>query len=131
MKSLTRNLSFLIAVFTLFALITGCKTESPAFQVNDVVSDPGAFNGSLTIVGIVNAHSQADETIVGIMDKKELQCSSPGCEKVLLPVKITGKRPSIGDEIRVYGTFNLQPQAQIFVATKVEVMAKHKLGGQG
>jgi hypothetical protein len=130
MKSF-RNLFVLFAAILLLALAAGCKNDAPAFQINDIASDPGAFDGSLTLVGIVNAYAQSDATIVGVMDKKELQCTTPNCNKVLLPVKIAGTRPAIGDEVRISGAFSREPGGYLFHAEKMEVLASHKLGGQG
>ena len=131
MKKL-RNLFVFIAAISLLALAAGCKNDSPAtFQVNDVASDPAAFDGPMTVVGIVNAYAQSDATIVGIMDKKELQCTTPNCNKVLLPVKFTGARPAIGDEVRISGAFSRLPGGYLFQAEKMEVLARHNLGGQG
>ncbi len=131
MKTIIRNLFFLVAVLSFLGLSTGCKNEASAFGVNDVVSDPGAFSGSLTLVGIVNAYSQSDPTIVAVMDKKELTCNTPNCEKVLLPVKITGARPAIGDEVRISGSFTTESWGKLFNASKMEVLGTHNLGGQG
>lgn len=130
MKPIIRNLFLLVAVLSMVALASGCKNEPPALQVNDVVSDPGAFTGSLTVVGIVYAFAQSDTTVAGIMDKKELQCTTPNCEKVLLPVKITGTLPAIGDEVKVSGSFTTAPWGQVFTAETVEVLGHHQLGGQ-
>jgi len=126
-----RILFVLVAAFCVLALAAGCKNESPAFQVNDVASDPGAFKGSLTLVGVVNAYAQADATIMGVMDKKELQCTTPGCEKVLLPVKVTGQMPAIGAEVRLSGSFTRESWGYLFHAEKMDVLATHQLGGQG
>jgi hypothetical protein len=82
-------------------------------------------------VGITYGYSQSDATIVGVMDKKELQCTTPNCNKVLLPVKITGTRPAIGDEVKISGSFTREPGGYLFHADKMEVLANHKLGGQG
>jgi hypothetical protein len=128
----SRNLFVFITAILLLALAAGCKNDAPgAFQINDVASDPAAFDGPLTLVGIVNAFAQSDATIVGVMDKKELQCTTPNCNKVLLPVKITGTRPAIGDEVRISGSFSREPGGYLFRAEKMEVLANHRLGGQG
>jgi hypothetical protein len=131
MKSF-RNLFVLFAAILLLALAAGCKNDAPAaFQINDVASDPAAFDGPMTVVGITYGYSQSDATIVGVMDKKELQCTTPNCNKVLLPVKITGTRPAIGDEVKISGSFTREPGGYLFHADKMEVLANHKLGGQG
>jgi hypothetical protein len=83
------------------------------------------------VVGIAYGYAQSDATIVGIMDKKELQCTTPNCNKLLLPVKIAGTRPAIGDEVKISGSFSREPGGYLFRAEKMEVVANHKLGGQG
>jgi hypothetical protein len=130
MRNLRYLFIFIIAI-SLLALSAGCKNETPAFQVNDLASDPAAFSGPLTVVGIAYGYSKSDATIVGIMDKKELQCTTPNCNKVLLPVKIAGTRPAIGDEVKISGSFSREPGGYLFRAEKMEVVANHKLGGQG
>lgn len=128
MKPFIRPLFILLMLFSV-AVFTGCQSEPTVLQVNDVVSDPGAFKGDLNVVGVVNAYSPTDPTILGIMDKKELLCTTPGCKKVLLPVKFTGKPPALGDEIRVSGAFENLPGGQLFKANTLEVLASHAPGG--
>lgn len=128
MKIIRYKLLQLVLVLSLVALFSGCSQEGTVFQVNDVVSDPGAFSGTLNIVGIVNAYSRNDATVIGIMDKAELQCTTPNCDKVLLPVRYQGDRPAIGDEIKVTGSI---VGGKIFQAETLKVLANHNLGGQG
>ncbi len=131
MKNPVRKLLVLTVLFSLAVLATGCQDQTPVFQVNDVVSDPGAFTGTIAVVGIVNAFAQSDATVVGIMDKKELQCTTPNCKKVLLPVRISGQRPAIGAEVKVSGSFSQEVWGPLFNAEKTEVLTHHQLGGQG
>ncbi len=115
-----------VSILGIVALMVGCKDQ--VFQVNDVVSDPGAFSQPLTLEGVVYAHSQDDTTIVGVMDKKELQCTTPNCNKALLAVKVPGKQLSIGDEIKASGSIMKENRGYIFRADDVTVVARHKLG---
>jgi len=128
MRAILRKLLIFTAVLSLATLLSGCSNEGPLYQVNDIVSDPGAFTGPLTIVGIVNAYSPNDANIVGIMDKKELQCTTPNCNKVLLPVRYKGTRPVVGDEVKVSGQF---VGGKLFQAETLKVLANHNLGGRG
>ena len=123
----TRIFVFAFSLIALLAVV-GCSSESHTFQVNDVVSDPGAFNGSLTIEGVVYAYAKDDAMILGVMDKKELQCTTPNCNKVLFPVKVGNPRPAIGDEIRVSGDIVKKDWGYLMQATKVDVVTNHKLG---
>ncbi|PLX85575.1 MAG: hypothetical protein C0617_03505 [Desulfuromonas sp.] len=128
MQTLSRTFVFCIVTLFVVALAAGCKPEAPAFQVNDIISDPGAFSGSLAVVGIVYAYAQDDATLVGIMDKKELQCTTPNCKKVLLPVKVAGARPAIGDEVEAFGALAREPLGYLLRAERVQVLASHNLG---
>lgn len=128
-KSHKLSAAFLVVVVLLFAV--GCSQETPALQINDVVSDPGAFEGPMTVVGVAYAYAQSDDAIVGVMDKKELQCTTPNCSKALLAVRVAGARPAIGDEVKISGSFSRESWGYLFRAEKLEVLAHHKLGGQG
>lgn len=129
MGSYVSKLFFLVCLLAVLVTFAGCKSEAPAFQVNDVVSDPGAFNGSLTLEGVVYAYAQADATILGVMDKKELQCTTPNCNKVLMPVKVSTPRPAIGDEVKISGTIVKEEWGYLMMASQVEVIRNHELGG--
>ena len=37
------NICLLVSALLVFALVAGCNREAPALHVNEVVSDPGAF----------------------------------------------------------------------------------------
>lgn len=107
----------------------GCKDQAPVFQVNDVVSDPGAFNKPLRLEGVVYAYAKGDPSIVGVMDKKELQCTTPNCNKALMAVKAPGTQLSIGDEITVAGAIVKESWGYILKADDVKVVTRHQLGG--
>lgn len=100
-----------------------------ALNVNEVGTDPGAFTGSITITGITAGVSQYDKTVIGIMDIKELQCTTPNCNKIYIPVKFPDRQPAMGDEIRATGQFQKLPQGYLFVAQKITVVKNHKIGG--
>lgn len=108
--------------------LTGCS-QSSAFNVNDVASDPAAYNGTITITGIMGGTSRQDPSVFGIMDVKELQCTTPGCNKVFIPVRTKGTLPAMGDEVRVTGSFASEAGGTVFAAEKVKVVRNHKIGG--
>lgn len=115
-----------VAAGTFYAL---SGNKAIALNVNDVASDPGGFTGTLAITGVMAAASTNDKTIFGIMDKKELTCTTPGCNKFFLPVRWTGQIPAMGDEVEVTGTFTQENGGYVFSATEVDVLRNHKLGG--
>lgn len=124
-KSLFKTVLFMVLLAAI-SLTTGCKEE--VFQVNDIVSDPGAFSEPLSLEGIVYRFAQNDAFIVGIMDKKELQCTTPNCNKALLAVRVQGLQLAVGDEIKVSGTITKERLGYILQADQVKVITRHKLG---
>lgn len=117
-----------VFMFACVAIASGCKDNAPLFQVNDVVSDPGAYSGALTVEGVVSAFSEQDASIVGIMDKKELQCTTPNCKKVLLAVKVVDAKLAVGDEVKVSGSIVKESWGYLLKADQVQVVGRHNLG---
>ena len=107
--------------------VTGCEKKNPPLGVGQVVSDPGAFSGSMDVIGIAYAYSSSDPNVVGIMDLGELQCASPTCTKPLLPVRLEGTRPAIGDEVQVTGAMVKEASGYMFKADAVQILARHNL----
>ncbi|MDT8419493.1 MAG: hypothetical protein RQ754_03615 [Desulfuromonadales bacterium] len=128
MKRFVNKAVLLVVLFVSITVISGCQEGVTVFQVNDVVSDPGAFSKPLTLEGVVYQHAKGDATIVGVMDKKELQCKTPNCNKALMAVKVTGTSLSIGDEVKVSGTIVKERWGYLFKADQVKVVANHKFG---
>jgi hypothetical protein len=127
MKSFFATLLLVLAV----ALAAGCTKaeETAVLNVNDIGSDPAAYVGAITITGVTAGFAQQDQTVFGIMDKKELQCQSPNCNKVILPVRFQGAQPALGDEVQVTGAFVNDGRGYVFAASAVKVLKNHKLGG--
>jgi predicted small secreted protein len=124
-----RFVTFIGLVLVGLALsVTGCEKKNPPLGVGQVVSDPGAFSGSMDVIGIAYAYSSSDPNVMGIMDLGELQCASPTCTKPLLPVRVGGTRPAIGDEVQVTGSMVKEAAGYLFKAEAVKVLARHNLG---
>jgi len=126
-KRLSVSVTACVAGLFLALLLTGCSSK--AFSVNDVASDPAAFNGIITITGIMGGLSPMDHTVFGIMDVKELQCKTQNCNRVLIPIKYQGQVPLLGDEVRVTGSFVKLRDGYLFAANDVKVVRNHKIGG--
>ena len=105
------------------------KGDARVLNVNDIGADPAAFTGTITFTGIMAGISQNDSSIFGVMDVKELQCTSANCNKIYIPVKFQGKQPVIGDEIKLTGNFQKLDAGYLFAAEKVQVVKNHKIGG--
>jgi hypothetical protein len=119
-------LSFLLASLVITA---GCKNDALVYQVNDVVSDPGAYVGDLTLEGVVYTFAKDNPSIVGVMDKKELQCTTPNCKKTLMAVQVVESKLAVGDEVKVSGAIVKESWGYLLKAEQVKVMNNHKLGG--
>lgn len=115
-----------VAIITFVALSMG---DAKALNVRDVGGDPLSFTGTITIAGIMGGVSQQDPSVFGIMDIKELQCTTPNCNKVIIPVKYQGKQPILGDEVKVTGNFVKLGDGLLFTAQNVKVVRNHKIGG--
>ena len=116
-----------LAVAIVFVVVS--MKDAKALNVVDVGSDPASYTGIITIAGIMGGISQQDPSIFGIMDVKELQCTTPGCNKLLIPVKYQGKLPVLGDEVKVTGSFVNLGGGLLFTAQDVKVLRNHKIGG--
>lgn len=116
----------IVGIITFIALSMG---NAKTLNVRDVGGDPLSFSGTITITGIMGGASQQDPSIFGIMDLKELQCKTPNCNKLLIPVKFQGKQPVLGDEVKVTGNFVKLSDGLIFSAENVKVIRNHKIGG--
>lgn len=123
------GLALVITVTVVFLQLQ--QTKVHALGVNEVASDPAAFTGTITVTGVTYGFSRQDPNLFGIMDVKELQCQSPNCNKLILPVKYQGTLPAAGDEVRLTGSFVNTGGGYLFAAEQVKVLRNHKLGGQG
>ena len=116
-------------ILTGVSLLNGCN-ETKALNVNEVGSDPAAYTGTITIVGVTKGFAQADATVFGIMDLKEKQCNTPNCNMTMLPVRYQGSLPAIGDEVEVTGSFVQLQGGYLFAANEIKVVRHHQVGGR-
>lgn len=126
-----KNIFIAIAVAAGIALSYALffRGDASALQVNQVASDPSAYSGTITVSGIMAGTSPQDPSVFGIFDLKELQCKTPNCNKIYLPVKSQGTMPKPGDEVRISGSFVTTSNGYLFSATNIKVLRNHKIGG--
>lgn len=105
------------------------RGDANALQVNQVGADPSAYSGTITVTGIMAGISQQDPSVFGMFDLKELQCTTPNCNKLYLPVRHQGAMPKPGDEVRVSGSFTKTGDGFLFTASNVKVVRNHRIGG--
>lgn len=124
-------------IYVVVALVIGAavafavagKGDAKILNVNEVGSDPAAFTGTISLTGIMGGVSRTDSSIIGIMDLKELQCTSANCNKIFIPVKFAGAQPVLGDEVRMTGSFVKLDGGYLFAAQTLKVVKNHKIGG--
>jgi len=120
------------AAVVILVAITGflvLNKGSNALHVNQVGADPNAYNGSITVTGVIAGVSPENPAIFGMFDIKELQCKTPNCNKLYLPVRHQGAMPKPGDEVLVTGSFAMVAGGLLFEATNLKVVRNHKIGG--
>lgn len=103
------------------------QDDAKVVNVNEIGTNPAAFPGTITVAGIMAVVAQADHSVFGIMDTKELKCKTGNCNKLYIPVKYMGKQPVVGDEVRVTGNFIKVGNGYMFAAEKVKVVGNHKI----
>lgn len=111
------------------AVVITSQGDGDILHVNQVGADPLAYNGTITVTGIMAGVSNSDPGIFGIYDVKELQCTTANCNKLYVPVRYQGAMPKVGDEVRITGSFSKVPQGVLFNAEKVKVVRNHQIGG--
>ena len=105
------------------------RGDADALQVNQVAADPAAYSGTITVSGVMAGTSPQNPCIFGIFDLKELNCTTPNCNKLYLPVRYQGPLPKLGDEVLVSGSFIKTSDGFIFSASDLKVVRNHSLGG--
>ena len=111
------------------AVVITTKSNGDILHVNQVGADPLAYSGTITVTGIMAGFSTSDPGIFGIYDIKELQCTTPNCNKLYVPVRYQGTMPKVGDEILITGSFLKDPKGVVFTAEKLKVVRNHQIGG--
>lgn len=115
----------IIACLAFAGLSGGMGAKPPAknriLSVNDIQADPAAFQGTVTINGVVSGFPKEDPKTFAIIDTAEAKlCRTVTCARFYLPVKYEGLAPKVGDEVNVTGEF--MDKGRLFNAQKVEVL---------
>lgn len=126
-KNLIIAAALVVGIVLSYALFF--RGDAQALQVNQVASDPSVYSGTITVTGVMAGTSPQDPSIFGMFDLKELQCTTPNCNKIYLPVKYQGTMPKPGDEVRVSGSFLQEAGGYLFSASNVKVVRNHRIGG--
>ncbi|MRR07315.1 MAG: hypothetical protein EG828_10305 [Deltaproteobacteria bacterium] len=113
--------SYIIVVAIIIAAVMaygGCDTEkTKVLNVRDVQIEPKAYQGTVTIAGIVAYVSPGNPKEFGLIDVADAQSNKPEGQIFCLPVISKGRVPKRGEAVKVTGQF--AGKGIYFVATKV------------
>ena len=90
----------------------------------DAVKSAKSLPGALEVVGVV-ARRDASAGTFSLVDREEFKkCRSVGCANFLLPVRWSGKLPSISAVVKVTGTVRDNKEGKFLFAASVEAVGK-------
>lgn len=90
----------------------------------DAVKSAKALPGTLEVVGVV-ANRNASAGTFSLIDREEFRkCKSVSCANFLLPVRWSGKLPSVASVIKVKGAIRDTKEGKFLFAESVEAVGK-------
>lgn len=90
----------------------------------DAVKSAKALPGTIEVVGVVAKRSASTRTF-SLIDREEFRkCQSVSCADFLLPVRWSGKLPSIASVIKVKGAIRDTKEGKFLFAESVEAVGK-------
>ncbi len=90
----------------------------------DAVKSAKSLPGTLEVVGVV-AKRNASAGTFSLIDREEFRkCQSVGCANFLLPVRWSGKLPSVATVIKVKGAIRDTKEGKFLFAESVEALGK-------
>jgi hypothetical protein len=136
------KISKIAVIFAILGMIftSGCgggnsqNEERTVYTINDIQSDPYAFDGEITINGIVGWYHDGESNVFYVKDKNELLfCKNLFCEAFALPSVYKGSQnimPDIADEINMtgaWGEYTVENNTfLVFEITEIEVVQNIK-----
>ena len=103
--------------------LTGPAVAALPLEI-DAVKSAKALPGTLEVVGVV-AKRNASTGTFSLIDREEFRkCQSVRCANFLLPVRWSGKLPSIASIIKVRGAIRDTKEGKFLFAESVEAIGK-------
>lgn len=108
---------------TTYAQSTNAPTsKAPPPEVRDVAAKPSAYQGKLSLTGVVGIVTPEKGFV--LVDLKEYEEEGFGClatdEPTKISVRWTGAAPKVKDKVRVEGQLAKEKKGYAFTAEKVE-----------
>ncbi len=109
--------SILLAV----GVVAGCSSKSDdvkALSVRGIKTDSSAYQGTITIAGVVGMVSRTDPKVFAVMDLDDVKNNVPLPQRLYMPVRYEGAVPPAGEAVNLTGSF--AEGSKYFAATSVK-----------
>ena len=104
-------------------LIAGPIVAAAPLEI-DAVKSAKSLPGTIEVVGVVARRGASGGTF-SLIDREEFRkCQSVSCAKILLPVRWSGKLPSITSVVKVKGAVRDTKEGKFLFAESVEAIGK-------
>jgi hypothetical protein len=109
--------SILLAV----GIVVGCSSKSDdvkALSVRGIKTDSAAYQGTVTIAGVVAMASRTDPKMFVVMDLDDVRNNVPLPQRLYMPVRYEGAVPRVGEAVNITGSFT--EGSKYFAATNIK-----------
>ncbi len=114
----------LLLVFTPSLQAEVAAAPPKVLGVDEFMKNVDRYQGKVSLEGVVSA-VVAEQQAISLIDTKEFRaCGVTTCAQLTLPVQWRGPMPAVSDQIRVEGQAQEVKGKLIFVADKVEKVAR-------
>lgn len=123
-----KQTTFFLIPFIIFSCIVflgmGKTNKRNILSVTDIAADPFAYEGLITVNGIIAASDQnKPDTFTMIETKEAVLCKGTHCAAFYLPVKYESGNFNSNMEVNVTGT--ISEDGKILVAKNIKVIKTH------
>lgn len=122
----TINFFSIPLIVLMFICFTGMGKidKKTALSVSDIAADPFAYQGVITVNGIIAKLSQDEPNTFTMIESKEaILCKGTHCAAFYLPVKYKDGKFTQNMEVNVTGTIN--EDGKILVAQHIQIVKSH------
>jgi cytochrome c-type biogenesis protein CcmE len=111
----------LVSILLAMGIVAGCSSKSDdvkALSVRGIKTDSAAYQGTITIAGVVAMVSRNDPKMFAVMDLDDVKNSVPLPQRLFMSVHYEGAIPAVGEAVTITGSF--KEGFKYFAATNVK-----------
>ncbi len=111
----------LAAILLAVGIVAGCSSKSDdikALSVRGIKTNSSAYQGAVTIAGVVAMVSRNDPKMFVVMDLDDVKNNVPLPQRLYMPVRYEGSVPPVGEAVNITGSFT--EGLKYFAATSVK-----------